>query len=210
MSHHNMLYQIMTHQMMSQQMYRAYLEPLKDTSNQLYQRVQYLFDLLETVPYDYLASHPSLTLHDTNSDTNSVSIITRLATLLGVLTDHDPLVVVAYKQWVQRLRLHPYYAGVIMPFGKHKGESLIKVPVSYLSWLIDSDLVDGTFTTMAGEDMGWGTLLRKAKDLVHMTPKAIQDAYHAEHAHKPLAAADALYKQLSDLYDNWAFAMRFI
>jgi hypothetical protein len=183
--------------------YHAYLEPLRDTSEPLYHRIRYVFDLLETLPYDYLATHPSLVLFNTTE----ASVVSHLANLLGQLTDRDPLVLVAYKQWVQRMRLHPYYTETKMPFGKHKGESLTKVPLPYLLWLLDSDSADGNFTTLAGEDVGWASLLRKARDLVQMTPKAVQDAYHGAQSR---AHANALYQHVSDVYDNWVLAMRFL
>lgn len=195
---------------LSPPVYHAYLEPLRDTSESLYYRIRYLFDLLETLPYDYLATHPSLVCFNNTES----SVVSHLANLLGQLTDHDPLVLVAYKQWVQRMRLHPYYADTKMSFGKHKGEALTKVPLSYLMWLLESDAIDGNLTTFAGEDVGWSGLLRKARDLVHMTPKAIQDAYQGTQSTantaKSKAQVKAMFQQVSDMYDNWVLAMRFI
>lgn len=212
---HIVVYSMIVCMMMSPQLYQAYLDPLRDTSEPLYHRIRYLFDVLETLPYEYLATHPSLLRFASNF--TELSIIPQLATLLGQLTDHDPLVLVAYKQWVQRMRMHPFYTDATMPFGKHKGEALTKVPVSYLVWLLDSESADGNITTLAGEDVGWASMLRKARDIVYMTPKAIQDAYQGhdqmqnkKKALQPKAQAYALFQQLSDVYDNWALAMRFL
>lgn len=36
--------------------------------------------------------------------------------------------------------LKPAYEDVIMPFGKHQGESLDEIPTSYLKWLLDIEI----------------------------------------------------------------------
>lgn len=41
----------------------------------------------------------------------------------------------------------------LMPFGKYKGQPLIKVSASYLLWLYDKDLKSGPLRTYIEENM---------------------------------------------------------
>lgn len=39
--------------------------------------------------------------------------------------------------------MNDYIDGVIMPFGKYKGEQLLDIPVSYLEWIYDNLELNG-------------------------------------------------------------------
>ena len=100
-----------------------------------------IFTIIESISINEIRS----TYHYfTNIYTSYISMI---ASLLSLLSNKDKLVLRIFKEWVDNVRTK-HYKNDRFTFGKHKGNSIVDIPISYLEWATAKlDDLDDTLKT---------------------------------------------------------------